>query len=158
MGARGAAPQILPAREPADFELVRALFREYAQGVAEPCCFAGFARELDELPGEYAPPGGVLVLGGGGAGCVALRRHDAESAEMKRLYVRPALRGTGLGRALALAAIEAARAAGYRRLVLDTLPKMREAIALYRALGFRSRGPYSASPTPGAMFFELTLP
>jgi len=153
-------PQIVPADSADDVECVRVLFREYAQGVAEPCCFAGFEQELAALPGEYALPAGSLLLardGAGAAGCVALRPLDARSAEMKRLYVRAQYRGAGLGRALATAAIGAAREAGYARIVLDTLPKMVEAIALYRALGFRPTGPYSAAPTPGAIFFELSL-
>jgi GNAT superfamily N-acetyltransferase len=153
-------PEILAARTASDIEIARILFREYEQGVAEPCCFAGFERELAALPGEYAPPGGALLLArdsGGDAGCVALRRLDAARGEMKRLYVRGGRRGSGLGRSLALAAIEAARGAGYSRLVLDTLPKMTEAIALYNALGFAPTGPYSSTPTPGAIFFQLSL-
>jgi len=152
--------EILAARGADDLDVIRALFREYAEGVGEPCCFAGFERELAGLPGEYAPPQGALILardGSAAAGCVALRRQDAERGEMKRLYVRARWRGTGLGRALALAAIGAAREAGYARLVLDTLPKMSEAIALYRTLGFKPSGPYSATPTPGAIFYELSL-
>jgi len=152
--------EILAAGSAEELDAVRALFREYAQGVAEPCCFAGFERELAGLPGEYAPPPGALLLardGSDAAGCVALRRHDPESGEMKRLYVRAPWRGAGLGRALGLAAIGAAREAGYARLLLDTLPKMTEAIALYGTLGFRPTGPYSATPTPGAIFFELPL-
>lgn len=152
--------QILDARTASDLDSVRALFREYEQGVAEPCCFAGFEKELAALPGDYAPPAGALLLArdaAGDGGCVALRRLDAARGEIKRLYVRSDRRGGGLGRELALAAIAAARKAGYKGLVLDTLPKMTEAIALYRALGFSPTGPYSAAPTPGAIFFQLTL-
>jgi ribosomal protein S18 acetylase RimI-like enzyme len=153
-------PEIAPAQSAEDLECVRVLFREYAQGVAAPCCFADFERELAGLPGEYASPAGALFLardGAGAAGCVALRALDSRSAEMKRLYVRAQYRGAGLGRALAGAAIAAAREARYARMVLDTLPKMTEAIALYRALGFRPTGPYSPTPTPSAIFFELLL-
>jgi GNAT superfamily N-acetyltransferase len=152
--------QILEVRAAVDLESVRTLFREYEQGVADPCCFAGFENELAALPGEYAPPGGALLLArdaAGDAGCVALRRLDAARGEMKRLYVRGDRRGSGLGRELALAAIAAARKAGYARMVLDTLPRMTGAIALYRSLGFAPRGAYSAAPTPGAIFFELRL-
>lgn len=134
------------------------MFREYAAKVAEPRCFASFDEELAALPGEYAPPGGVLLVARAGpqaAGCVALRRHDPSSAEMKRLYVRDRYRGSGLGRGLAEFVIEESRKRGYNRLLLDTLPKMTEAIALYRSLGFRETGPYAAEPTPGAIFFEL---
>ena len=139
---------------------MRALFREYERWVDEPCCFASFERELAELPGEYGPPAGLLLLAhedGVPAGCVALRPLDGDNCEMKRLYVRPAYRGRGLGRRLAEAVVGAARAAGCRVLLLDTLPKMTPAIALYGALGFVPRGPYAAAPTPGALFFELRL-
>src|SRR5688572_19417317 len=99
---------------------VRELFAEYAQAVDEPCCFADFDRELAALPGEYR-----LFLAEDAAGCVAVRLLTPDTAEMKRLYVRSAHRGKGLGRALAAAAITAAREAGCARIVLDTLPKMR---------------------------------
>jgi ribosomal protein S18 acetylase RimI-like enzyme len=152
--------QIVYVRTASDLDSVRALFREYADGVAEPCCFVGFERELAALPGDYAPPSGALLLArdaAGDAGCVALRRLDAARGEMKRLYVRSDRRGSGLGRELASAAIAAARGAGYSGMVLDTLPGMTEAIALYRSLGFTPTGPYSAEPTPGAIFFQLSL-
>lgn len=152
--------EIVPASGPERIEQVRALFREYQRWVDEPCCFAGFERELAELPGEYGPPAGRLLLAledGAPAGCAALRPLAGRACEMKRLYVRPAHRGRGLGRRLAEAMVGAARAAGCRALVLDTLPKMAPAIALYGALGFQPRGPYAAAPTPGALFFELRL-
>ena len=145
------------------------LFREYADLVAEALCFQGFDLELAALPGEYAPPGGVLLIardadapaqfttGGKAAGCVALRCLDAGTGEMKRMYVREQYRGSGLGRRLAAAVIEEARKRKYARVVLDTLPKLAPAIALYRDLGFRETGPYLASPTPGALCFELKL-
>lgn len=144
----------------AEIEALRGLFREYQRWVDEPCCFASFEQELAGLPGDYAPPAGRLLLAseaGAPAGCAALRRLDAKTGEMKRLYVRPAFRGRGLGRRLAEDVIGAARAAGYASLVLDTLPKMTSAIALYHALAFSPRGPYAANPTPGAIFFELRL-
>ncbi len=151
---------IVPAAGAERIEQVRALFREYQRWVDEPCCFAGFERELAELPGEYTPPAGGLLLAyadAAPAGCVALRRLGEGACEMKRLYVRPPYRGRGLGRRLAETAVGAARAAGCRALLLDTLPKMAPAIALYGALGFVPRGPYAAAPTPGARFFELRL-
>lgn len=147
---------IVQPTRPEQIEQVRALFREYEAWVAEPCCFAGFERELAELPGEYR----VLLLaevGGAPAGCVGLRALPDGAAEMKRLYVRPAYQGRGLGRRLAGEIIAAARASGYAALRLDTLPKMVPAIALYRALGFAPRGPYASPATPGAVFFELAL-
>ena len=136
------------------------MFREYSALVAEALCFRTYDAELAALPGDYAPPGGVLLIardGKGAVGCVGLRRHDAESGEMKRMYVRERARGTGLGRKLALAAIDEARRRGYRRLLLDTLPKLTPAISLYRSLGFREIGPYLSCPTPGAICFELRL-
>ena len=129
---------------------VRELFREYARLVDEPCCFVDFEREVASLPGPYK-----LFLLDDAAGCVALRLLDAQTAEIKRLYVRSAQRGKGRGRALAEAAISAARQAGCARIVLDTLPKMREARALYGMLGFKPTAPYLANPTPGALCFEL---
>lgn len=152
--------EILRARTAEDLAQARTLFGEYSEQVAEPRCFAAFGEELASLPGEYAPPEGRLFLARGdgqAAGCVAMRRQDERSAEMKRLYVREPFRGSGLGRTLAKLIIAAAREQGYTRLVLDTLPKMRDAIALYRSLGFRETGPYSPAPTPGARFFELSL-
>ncbi len=134
------------------------LFREYAGLVAEALCFQDFDEELAALPGAYAPPGGVLLIArdaDAAAGCVALRRLDAGTGEMKRMYVREQYRGSGLGRRLAVAVIEAAKKKGYARVVLDTLPKLAPAIALYRDLGFREVGPYLESPTPGAICFEL---
>jgi putative acetyltransferase len=131
---------------------VRELFAEYAHMVGEPCCFADFERELAALPGEYR-----LFLADGAAGCVGVRMLDPQTAEMKRLYVRAAHRGKGLGRALAEAAIGAARDAGCARIVLDTLPKMRGAQALYGLLGFKRINPYLREPTPGAICFELRL-
>ncbi|HTL26879.1 MAG TPA: GNAT family N-acetyltransferase [Burkholderiales bacterium] len=148
------------ATAPDELELARSLFREYAGEVDAPCCFATFDAEVASLPGDYAPPAGRLFLArrnGEAAGCVAMRRHDAASGEMKRLYVRQAFRRDRLGRTLAKLVITAAREQRYRRVLLDTLPKMHEAAALYRSLGFVERGPYSDTPTPGAIFFELSL-
>ena len=132
--------------------LVRELFAEYARLIDEPCCFVGFQRELDALPGDYR-----LFLAEAAAGCVALRFLDPGTAEMKRLYVRGPHRGKGLGRELAQTAIRTARESGCSRIVLDTLPKMAEAQALYRSLGFREIDPYLDDPTPGAICFELSL-
>jgi GNAT superfamily N-acetyltransferase len=152
-------PGIAPARA-ADLEDIKAMFREYSALVAEALCFQGFDEELAGLPGAYAPPSGALLIARDGelaAGCVALRRLDERTGEMKRLFVREAWRGTGLGRRLALAVIDEAKTRGYSRMVLDTLPKLGTAIALYRDLGFRETGPYLACPTPGALCFELRL-
>ena len=143
-----------------DLAVVRELFNEYAAGLGVDLCFQGFERELAELPGDYAPPGGRLLLAwaeGGPIGCAALRPLGDGTCEMKRLYVRPAARGTGLGRRLATTVIGEARRIGYDRMRLDTLPSMSEAIALYRSLGFSEIAPYRANPIPGALFLELAL-
>ena len=144
----------------------RTLILEYAAALSMDLSFQNFEKEMAELPGEYASPGGRLLLAfakasSGGArslaGCVALRRLDTDTCEMKRLYVRREFRGQGAGRALALAVIAIAQDIGYRRMRLDTLPMMQEAQVLYRSLGFREIPPYRVNPIPGAVFLELTL-
>jgi putative acetyltransferase len=149
-----------PARVPEDIETIRTLFREYSAGLGVDLCFQGFEAELEGLPGDYATPAGRLLVAwdaAAAAACVALRRLDADACEMKRLYVRPRYRRTGLGRRLVEAVIGDARAIGYARMRLDTLPSMHEAIALYQRLGFRPSEPYRHNPVPGAVFMELRL-
>lgn len=145
-----------------DVAAVRGLFVEYQAGLGVDLCFQGFDEELAGLPGDYAPPGGCLLVGRAGpddeaVACVALRRLDRETCEMKRLYVQPSHRGSGLGRALAEAVISEARRIGYGRMRLDTLPMMTEAAALYHRLGFREIDPYTVNPVPGARFLQLEL-
>jgi ribosomal protein S18 acetylase RimI-like enzyme len=144
----------------ADIPIVRELFTEYATGLGIDLAFQSFAEERDALPGRYAPPSGRLLLAWDGdtaAGCIALRRLDEHRCEMKRLYVRPAYRGTGLGRVLTVRAIAEATAIGYAGVYLDTLPSMARAIELYRSLGFVPTEPYCHNPVPGALFLFKPL-
>jgi GNAT superfamily N-acetyltransferase len=152
--------EIRPARHD-ELQLVRELFREYADSLGVDLSFQGFEDELARLPGEYEPPRGAILLaceGDDAAGCVALRPLEpACICELKRLYVRPASRAGGLGRALTLAAIDEARRLGYARMRLDTLPSMGAARRLYARLGFREIEPYRFNPIVGTQFLELDL-
>lgn len=141
--------------------IARELFVEYGKSLGFSLCFQGFDKELAELPGDYAPPQGRLLLAtlsGEVAGCIALHKIDGDACEMKRLYVRPQFRGKGLGKALAARIIHEARAIGYMKLRLDTVePVMRAAVAIYRQLGFREIAPYRENPIDGASYMELDL-
>jgi len=139
---------------------VRELFHEYAASLAFPLDFQDFEREVADLPGAYEPPRGALVgarADGAAAGCVALRPLDDTTCEMKRLYVRPEFRGAGIGRTLAEAAVRAARARGFGRIRLDTVPGMETAQALYEELGFVEIAPYRSNPIAGVRYLELQL-
>jgi putative acetyltransferase len=152
--------EIGPAGIPDDLPALRQLLREYAESLGTHVCFQTFDRELAELPGAYAEPGGRLLVARTGdqlAGCIALRPLPGGAGELKRLYVRPDFRGHGLGKKLALRLIREAAVIGYSQLYLDTLPTMTEAAALYRSLGFQPVEPYSPDPVAGAIFLGLPL-
>jgi GNAT superfamily N-acetyltransferase len=153
--------RISPPSSSDEIDQARELFKEYAAGLGIDLCFQNFEKEVAQLPGDYAPPDGRLMLAfyhGDLAGCVALRKIDEGVCEMKRLFVREKFRGAGLGRQLTNNVIQNARNIGYERMRLDTLPgKMDEAIALYREIGFKEIEPYYNNPVPGAMFMELNL-
>lgn len=152
---------ITQATSPTQIAQVRDLFLEYAQSLGFSLCFQSFDQELAGLPGDYAPPDGRLLLAefeGQLAGCVALHKLDGKICEMKRLYLRPQFRAKGLGRALAETIIAEARVLGYQRMRLDTVePAMRDAVAMYRRLGFKEIAPYCQNPIAGAMYMELQL-
>ena len=153
--------ELIQAETPAHIAAARELFNEYAASLGFSLCFQSFEQELAQLPGMYAPPAGRLLLAQCNqqwAGCIAL--HDLQDGicEMKRLYVRPRFRGRDLGRRLVNAILDEARAAGYTRMRLDTIPKiMGRAVALYRELGFREIAPYTLNPIEGAIYLELEL-
>ena len=153
---------IVSARFPADGEVVRELFAEYADSLGIDLSFQGFAAELEQLPGKYAPPLGDILLArdaeGLALGCVALRPTATPgTAEIKRLYLRPAARGHALGRRLAEAVIARAREAGHARVVLDTLATMHAARRLYAELGFLPVPPYYDNPLPDTLYMALEL-
>jgi carbonic anhydrase len=157
-------PIIRVASSTQDILEIRQLLREYEAWLGTDLCFQDFESELAGLPGSYAPPSGRLLIAtedsasaNRSAGCVALRPFDESICEMKRLFVRADFRGSGLGRRLALAIVDEARAIGYRKMRLDTLPQQREAHRLYASLGFREIEPYRPNPIAGSLFLELDL-
>ena len=158
------AIQIQPFAGPFELDSVRALLSEYARSLDIDLCFQNFETELAALPGDYAAPRGALMLAWSQhelVGCCALRPLDAvdypNACEMKRLYVRPALRGSGLGRRLAEAVMEAAQQAGYATMLLDTLSEMETARAMYQELGFTEVPPYYYNPIAGAHYLMARL-
>jgi ribosomal protein S18 acetylase RimI-like enzyme len=158
------AIQIAAVDSPALLDVTREIFREYAEQLGVDLCFQNFDAELAELPGEYAPPGGVILLAtvdGHLAGCGALRPlSDVDypnACEMKRLYVRPAFRGFGIGRGVAQALLDHAMQCGYSNLLLDTLSDMEAARSLYASLGFEEVAPYYFNPIPGAHYLRARL-
>ena len=152
---------VAQAESPAQIAQTRELFLEYAQSLGFSLCFQNFDKELAGLPGDYAPPDGRLLLAAYEeqlAGCVALHKLEPAICEMKRLYLRPQFRGKGLGRALADRIITEARHIGYQRMRLDTVePVMKDAVAMYRKIGFQEIDPYRSNPIAGALYMELQL-
>lgn len=152
---------IFQAQSPEEISQARELFLEYAKSLDFSLCFQSFDKELSGLPGDYAPPDGRLLLAsddGVLAGCGALHKLEPGICEMKRLYLRPVARGKGLGRGLAERLISDAREIGYQRMRLDTIgSSMKDAVALYRRLGFKEIPPYRPNPIPGALYMELAL-
>ncbi len=148
------------AQTAADIAQARELFVEYQASLGVDLCFQGFEAELASLPGNYARPTGRLLLASDGAsvlGVVGLRSVGGADCEMKRLYVRPSGRGLGLGRLLTNSLIKEARLAGYERVLLDTLPTMAEAWALYHSMGFVEIPAYCHNPVPGTHYMALEL-
>jgi len=152
---------IANASSPAQIESVKGLFTEYAESLGFSLCFQGFDKELAELPGAYVPPRGRLLLAtvdGEPAGCVALRPMPDGACELKRLFVRPAFRSTGLGRQLMDRILAEAREIGYRQMRLDTVVgQMDKAIAMYRRYGFKETEPHGGHPVPGSIYMEMDL-
>lgn len=162
----GPPPEIrlLPADTPEALDAARQIFREYADALGIDLCFQGFEQELAELPGDYAAPGGTLLLAwvdGELAGCGAVRpladSDYANACEMKRLYVRRAFRRFGLGRQIAQALMDTAVQLGYSVMLLDTLDDMEAARELYATLGFEEVPPYYYNPIPGAHYLKAEL-
>jgi putative acetyltransferase len=155
------ALSLVQAESPAQLAQARELFLEYAQSLGFSLCFQNFDTELAGLPGGYSPPDGRLLLAkfeGQPAGCVALHKLESGICEMKRLYLRSQFRGKGLGRVLADRIIAEARQIGYQRMRLDTVePVMKDAVAMYRRIGFREIAPYCKNPIAGALYMELQL-
>lgn len=152
---------IIPATTPELIEQARILFQEYAASLDFSLCFQNFAAELASLPGAYSPPSGCLLLATVSselAGCVALHALSSETCEMKRLYVRPAFRKLGAGRALAEEVVAQARRLGYSRMRLDTIEGvMDRALGLYREMGFVEIPAYTQNPVAGALCMELKI-
>jgi GNAT superfamily N-acetyltransferase len=164
MSASSPTIEFITPATPEQLAATRLIFQEYAHQLGVDLCFQNFEAELAGLPGDYAPPQGCLLLAlvdGEIAGCCAMRPLEtvdyANACEMKRLYVRLAFRGFGLGRQLAEAVLDAARIAGYHSLLLDTLNDMEAARALYEDLGFKDIPPYYHNPIAGAHYLKVDL-
>jgi putative acetyltransferase len=143
-----------------DLATVRTLLEEYWTSFGFDLATFGFGAELEELPGRYASPEGRLalaIMSGNAVGCIALRKLDADSCEMKRLFVRASARGNGVAVTLIEWLLSEARSQGYSRMLADTLPTMHTALRLYERFGFKRIDSYSPTPTPGAIYLEKNL-
>jgi ribosomal protein S18 acetylase RimI-like enzyme len=153
--------RIVPAASQIQIDEIRKLFQEFAAALHFDLKFQKFDEEVKKLPGEYGPPTGSLFLAVDDKeiayGCASLRKVDAKTGEMKRLYVKPEARKKGIGRQLAQAILESARGRGYQRVVLETTPHMKEAIDLFESLGSQKISAYRKNPIKGVLFFELWL-
>jgi len=152
--------RLAPPRSENDWRKARRLIEEYADSLNVDLAFQNFAHELEHLADEYSPPTGAFLLAAENdcyLGCVGLRRFSDGVVEIKRLYIDPAARGRGAGRLLAEGIVAAGRQLGYSRLLLDTLPSMKEAQSLYMSLGFKPTSAYRINPVPGTAFLELAL-
>ena len=151
---------VAPARTAIELISAAALFRAYAKSLPVDLAPQGFSEELKSLPGPYAPPDGELLLAKRGdhvLGSIALKLLEPRVAEIKRLFVRPQARKTGVGKALVSAILNTAKERGYREIKLDTLPEMESAIALYKSFGFEPIPPYGSHPYPGLVTLGLKL-
>ena len=152
--------KIIKAEKSEDINQVKELFLEYADSLGFHLCFQNFEEEVKNLPGAYASPSGCILLAvveEKAAGCAALRKIDDSLCEMKRLYVKPAFRGKAIGKNLAKAIIEEAKSIGYKAMRLDTISTMKEAVSLYKSLGFTEISPYRYNPVKGVKYMELIL-
>ena len=155
-----ANPVVITDARPDELAVIREMLQEYREWLGIDLSFQGFSCEVHELPGDYAPPDGRLLiarLNGEPVGMIAMRRLDAGRAEMKRLFVRPSARGAHIGRELVMRIIDAAGERGYTSIVLDTLPVMQSAQRLYAQFGFIDIPPYYESPLPGTRYLGLRL-
>ena len=151
---------IIAAHTETEYAAAASLFREYAAWLNIDLCFQGFEEELSDLSKMYAPPTGVIFLSKEGnlfTGCVAVRKKDEDVAELKRMYIKPEYRNAGLGSALLEIALNAAKEMGYKKIRLDTLSHMTNAINLYTRSGFYEIEPYYFNPEKNALFFEKEL-
>ncbi len=152
--------KIIEAQSQEEINIAKKLFQEYASSIDFNLCFQNFDEELKEIQTMYSPPYGCLLLAyldNKPIGCVAFRKLEDDKCEMKRMYVKPQYRNKGVGRTLAEKIIEKAKSAGYKKMRLDTASTMKEALSLYRSLGFKEIQPYIHNPIKGTIFLELNL-